>query len=203
MQFEIMGCRIKISFCFVLFLTTVMIMDKSGAIIWSMAAAITHELAHVFMMIVVGNRPKEINCSLFDINICDSSRMSGNYKKDILILIAGPTSNFFMGLMYYCLYIITREEFLLIPCIENVVIGALNSLPIASLDGGQLLYIIVSTKINVQMAERVVQIVSIIFILPLFILGFYMLIQSKYNFSMLLVASYLIFVVISKTDKVY
>ena len=76
-------------------------------------------------------------------------------------------------------------------------------LPVMSLDGGQLLYLILSRRLSENSAEKVVNIITFIFIFPLAALGFLLLFKSKYNFSLLFVCVYLIFSLIFKKNRYF
>ena len=49
-------------------------------------------------------------------------------------------------------------------------------------------------------SEKISNIISIIFVIPTFIIGFLLVFISKYNFSLLLLSCYLILYIISKKD---
>lgn len=201
MQFSILGRKIRVSFWFVLFITIATLIDKTGAIIWGFAAAIVHEAAHVVVMVLNGSNPQEIQFNFFEVNIIDKSRCATKYKNDIQILLAGPTSNLFMAFLFYFIYKVSHEEFLLVPFIENLVLGVLNFLPIASLDGGQLMYMFLSRKMNPLHVERICRVISLLFLIPVFLLGVWILINSKGNFSLLIIGCYLFLAIINNENN--
>lgn len=86
---------------------------------------------------------------------------------------------------------------------ENLILGFFNILPIESLDGGQILYIFLSNKMQNDKAIVFLEVISFIILLPLAVIGFYMLLKSKYNFSLLLISCYLISVIIIKKGHIF
>lgn len=198
----VLGCRLKISFCFIALVAAMLIIDHSGAMIWGMIAAILHELGHIFAMALQGGRPNEIRFGLFDIAIIDAQRKRNDYLHDAFVLLAGPFVNFLAGIIFYALFVVSKVEFMLIPAWQNLFLGLMNILPIESLDGGQILFALLCRK-KVKNPELIVQVLSFIALLPLASLGFYILLCSKYNFSLLMVSCYLMAVTLLKRNRFY
>ena len=71
-------------------------------------------------------------------------------------------------------------------------LGIFNLLPIETTDGGQILKIILSKKISVTTADTIMTVLSFIFIIPISIAGFYVLINSQYNYTMLFAVLYFV-----------
>ena len=86
---------------------------------------------------------------------------------------------------------------------ENLFIGLINLLPIMPLDGGQILFVILSKRVCGETCERVTQIVSFLTLLPLALVGFIILLESKYNFSLLFLCFYLMTYLLFKNDPFY
>ena len=81
--------------------------------------------------------------------------------------------------------------------------GVFNALPVSNLDGGQALYLLLTLKFSDTTANKVIDILTIILIFPTAILGFILLFNSKYNFSLLLISIYLIIALMEKNSKFY
>ena len=81
--------------------------------------------------------------------------------------------------------------------------GLFNLLPVMSLDGGQLLYILLSRRRTPGQAEKIVCRLTFICIFPLAALGFVVLFHSHYNFSLLFVCVYLVFTLLTRQEKYY
>lgn len=203
MIFTVRGCKIKISFLLISMIVVVVLIDNSGTTIWGLIAAMIHEFGHIFAMTLRDNKPSEMDFDIFDIKIKDSNRSKNSYKDDIFILIAGPCINLSLSVLFFVLYFIVRLDFLLIPMSENLVLGILNILPIESLDGGQILYCLLVNKIGIKKSEKIVCIISFVFLLPLAALGFTILFRSKYNISLLIVSCYLMAMLILKRGRFY
>lgn len=195
--------KVSITFPFVAFLSGSVIFDKSGAVIWGLLSALLHEMGHIAAMSIKGGTPYEIQFKLFDISILDKNRIQNGYKDDILILAAGSAVNILMFCFLYIVYKITKLEFLHIPMTENLFLGIMNILPIESLDGGQILYAILCLKGKEKSSSTVLQVVSFMVLVPLTALGFYILIKSNHNFSLLMISCYLMALVLLKQNRFY
>ena len=85
----------------------------------------------------------------------------------------------------------------------NLCTGLFNMLPVMSLDGGQLMYVILCGKFSGKSAERIINITALIILFPLTVLGFTVLLNSKYNFSLLFVCIYLIASLLFRNNGYY
>lgn len=156
-------------------------------------SVIIHESAHIIAMIILSTGIACISISVFDIKIIESSRHRLGLYNDMIITSAGPLSNIIVFILFFC----ANNEFALV----NLFIGLFNALPAASLDGGQLIYLILSKRFSRKKSSLIVDIITITVSIPIFIIGFFVLLQSKYNFSLLFISLYLLLSVFFKKDK--
>ena len=180
-----------------------LITDVSGLVLLAILSSLIHEFGHIFTMIMQKNYIKAIKFHPFGIDIVDSNRTLYNYSKNILVLISGSTTNFLIALILKMLYFYTRNPIINIVFYQNIYIGILNLLPIGVLDGGQIVFIILSKKIGINRAYKIIQFTSILFLVPLAILGFLVLFRSKYNFSLLFLGCCLISCLIFKEETLH
>ena len=165
-------------------------------------AVIIHECGHLFAMLICKSPPDKIKISLFEIKITNSSRQLNTTRQNIFIIFFGPLVNFICFILFYLLYL-CNSEFLLPIAMANLCTGLFNMLPVMSLDGGQLMYVILSRKFSEKSAERIINITAVIILFPLTVLGFMVLLNSKYNFSLLFVCTYLIASLLCKNNRYY
>lgn len=203
MIFKLFGIKIRISFLFIALISTFVLIESSKMMVYGLSAALIHELGHILVMIFVGSKPSEIAFGVFDVNIKDYDRNKRNYVQDIFILIGGPLANLFgVGILYLLHYVIGNQNTVL-SISENLFLCVFNLLPIESLDGGQILYIFLSSKFDEHKSVVILKFVSFVILFPLAIIGFYILLKSKNNFSLLLISCYLIAVVLIKKGHCY
>ena len=194
--------KLEISYLLLSFLAIIVIAEVFNNFLWCISAVVIHELGHIIPMCMFGYRPEKIKFSLFEISITDNTRQKRSFWQNFFIILFGPFVNFICFISFYLLYLYGKDFYLPI-AIANLSVGLFNILPVLSLDGGQLLYLILCRKITERNAERVVDILTFIFIFPLFALGFLLLFNSKYNFSLLFVCVYLIFSLVLKNNRYY
>ncbi len=202
MKFSFLKIRFEISYLLLSILAIVVITERFCNFFWCIGAVIVHELGHITPMCIFGYRPEKIKISVFEISISDNSRHKRSFWQNFFIILFGPFINFICFISFYLLYLYGKDFYLPI-AIANLSVGLFNFMPVLSLDGGQLLYLVLCRKITESNAERAVDILTFIFIFPLFALGFLLLFKSKYNFSLLFVCVYLIFSLILKNNRYY
>jgi len=142
---------------------------------------IVHEAGHLITMYILSKKPKEISFHLFGIDIKRSE--SAGYLSDALISLSGPIFNILFSFFGFK---------------ESLVLGLVHLLPISSLDGGRALFSFLSKYIGFDKAEAAVLTLSYIILVPLTFFGFTVLFYSKYNFSLLLLCTYLLLSLILK-----
>ncbi|MDQ5984038.1 MAG: hypothetical protein RUMPE_01069 [Eubacteriales bacterium SKADARSKE-1] len=200
MGVNLFGCKIKISFPFVAIIVTLMVIDKSLLSVLGILSAAIHEFGHLIAMKSRGYVTKEINMDFFNINIVDHNIIKQSSFDDIVILIFGPLFNLFSFIIFFALYNFVSYKVFLYFSLENLFLALFNLLPVYSLDGGQILLILLTRKIGAKNADKILNIISIAVIFPITAAGFYILLISKCNFSLLLISFYLIVILVTKKD---
>lgn len=188
---------------FVAVFTLLIILDNNQRLLCCFLSAICHEAGHILAMCKTGKKPEKITFQLFDIKITDSKRVVFSFKEDSIVVSAGICVNFLLSLISLILYYISNSEIFLSFSIVNMFTGVFNALPVSNLDGGQALYLLLTQKFSDTTANKVIDILTIILIFPTAILGFILLFNSKYNFSLLLISIYLIIALMEKNSKFY
>ena len=201
MNFKLGKLYIELSFPLVALMTAVIIFDTSMSAIICFAGVIAHETGHLLALRHFGSYPQKIKLTLFDIAIIDRKKINRSDKAELIITLAGVTVNFILAIISYFLLTVTKN-----PCIEiffntNLTLGFFNILPVDSLDGGQALFILLSKKFSPFTSIKILDIISFIILIPVAVMGFLVLLQSKYNFTLLLTALYLIAIILLKNKK--
>lgn len=165
--------------------------------IYGFISALLHEFAHLFCMNMLGYRVYVINFGFIN---ADITAHQFEENDSFLILFSGCFVNFIIAVIFKMLFMIYNLEIFKVIALQNLGLGVFNLLPISNLDGGQIFYAFLKKQFNEPTAYKIFNIVSIIFIVPILILGFYILINSKYNFSLFLLSIYLISYILFKED---
>lgn len=191
MRLKIRGFELSVTYPALCLFSVLIILDYNY--FYCITAVVFHEIGHLTAMAVLNSRISGLKISLFDIRILESSRDILSVKNDLLITSAGPAVNILLFLVVYFI----NTNFALI----NLLISAFNLLPAASLDGGQLVYLLLSRKLSAKKSAFILDIITIVISIPLFIIGILVLLNSKYNFSLLFISLYLILSLFIKEDR--
>lgn len=199
MKLRIFSTELEISFTLICVAAICVILNIFDGMLWCSLAIVIHELGHLFAMIHFGCAPKKVKISAFEIKILDSKRAEKSEKQNFFIIFLGPAANFICFIPLYLLYLL-GNGFVLPFALANLSVGLFNSLPVLSLDGGQILFLLLCRRCEITKAEKIVNTVTFITIFPLAALGFAVLLSSKYNFSLLFVCLYLIISLVSRNN---
>ena len=184
MKLKSKNTEITLSYALLCLTACCVIMGVMESFLWCAAAIALHEGGHLIMMKKYGYFPKRIKISLFEISINDGRRQLRTARENFFIIFFGPFVNFICFPASY-------------------LFGLFNCLPVMSLDGGQLMYLLLCRRHSPGAAERAVDIATFVCIFPLAALGFLVLLRSKNNFSLLFVCAYLAFSLIFKGNRYY
>ena len=182
-------CRIQISFWFVAVCAFMLLLNREAQI--TLFAILIHEGGHIAAMVALGRTPGQIAFHAFGIDIGEGS--IGGYREDALISLAGPFSNLMTGLIALAFW----KPFAYL----SLLLGLFHLLPIMYLDGGRALYSLLCAKQTAKKAEKVILFLSVLILLPVGIGAFFILLDSKGNFSLLLLWIYLMGMLVLKSKN--
>ena len=163
--------------------------------------AVFHEIGHIMAMVLSKEHVGSISFGLVNIGIT-SQNSEENFEKNILIFASGPLVNLALALCFLIFYHFSGALIFKISVMQNLFLAGFNLLPISSFDGGKILKIILIEKFDFAMAERISNVISVIFTIPIFIGGFLILLNFKYDFSFLIIGCYLISYIFCKESKI-
>ncbi len=83
----------------------------------------------------------------------------------------------------------------------NLALALVHSLPVEPLDGGLALRYLLRGLLGAGRAEKISRISSALCVFPLALLGFWVLLRTRYNYSLLALSLYLmLYLVLGKDD---
>lgn len=164
MSFTVKGCIIKIDFLFILMLAFSALFSAKELLSILLFSSL-HEVGHLFVLLLCGGRAEMLCFSYFGLALRYKDELSK--IGEAAVLFAGPAVN----LIFYC---ILRDD-------VNLILFALNILPIYPLDGGRLV------KLFFHKASKFI---SVILLIMIYFLSFYLIIANG-SFSLLLISLYL------------
>lgn len=182
MKLRIANLDLYIGYEAIAAMTAVLLLDRDNRVIFCFLAAILHELGHLLLMFLCGVRVRAIRLRLFDVLI--QSDEAPTVKADVLITLGGVAANFLFALL---LYPVGMKY-----ALPHLALGVFNLLPVMSLDGGHLLEIWMDKRFSPRTVAITLKVTSFVFLLPLMTAGLYVLLNSGYNYSLLIISIYLI-----------
>lgn len=188
MIFSFLGVKIDISVPFCIVIAFLLINDKTGLMSASLLAVLFHEAGHLAVMKKLKCQPKLVKLSAAGILICGNSYCTSD--ENILISLAGPFTNFIFCGLFYLVYTLSNSVLILCFAVVQFAVGLLNLMPVKGLDGGTVLYCILS-RYNVN-AEFITRFISIVFASAMLVFGTFFAIKNVDNPTLLLLGIYLI-----------
>lgn len=185
LRLTIHGIIFRISLLFPAALVVLLTLDHTGIPAWCVAASAMHEAGHLVAMYALGSRPSEVRVGIFGVSVSHPAETTLRYLSSALVALAGPLVNLTAFITLYC------TQGMTVPALVHLVMGVFNLLPVEALDGGQALYYVLAGRIGEQRAAKVGFAVSVAVLLPLATAGFFLLLRSNYNFTLLAVSLYL------------
>ena len=191
MTFKICGIKFEITFLFVAFLTYIVSLKAPANVLVTVVSSLFHELGHLSLMILVGNKPKKVKFELVGMNIIRQENFKVSAKREVAISLGGPIMNFVLVIIS-CTFLCFYESYLVMTCAcINLILMTFNLLPIKSLDGGTILYFLLSQHFESSTCRRILKIISILFITIIYLWAVYVFVVSGYNFSLIIIAIFL------------
>ena len=201
MSFNLFGIKVNISYPLTALVTLLIVSDEKGIVICCLLASFCHEMGHILAMKFFGTKVDRIALSLFDINITDTGKAYRGFTAEIIITLAGVFVNIVLFLLCCIVYNSYNRYILKYFAIANLSLGIFNALPVDSLDGGNAFEMILRRNFSDKTVYFVTLTVSILVIILLGFISFYVLLNSPYNFTMLFATMYLIGVIACKRKK--
>ena len=187
-MFSVGKCRVRVGIPFLAVGAFFLALDRSGMAAVGLLCAAVHEGAHLAAMRFGNCRLREVRLTPFGADIvkkdCGTDR---GYVTEALISLSGPAAN--LAAFLVCAALFGRRFFLFQA--GNLLLFALNLLPIVALDGGQALQYLLCLRLPAERSSKIVRAVSFFAMVPLFTAGFFVLFRSGWNFSLLLLCGYL------------
>ncbi|NLY43662.1 MAG: hypothetical protein GX066_06795 [Clostridiaceae bacterium] len=156
---------------------------------------IIHEFFHLIVMLHYKIEIEQVKIMPFGITIKIKNNLIEKPEHEIMVALAGPLSNALLAfaaylVKVYCLY---RTDDITFFIFGNIVIGTFNLMPVLPLDGGRILKAVLTLKWGYVKAfyfvMKLTRCMSFIF----FIIGIYVFYITRFNFSLLLIGTFLIF----------
>lgn len=190
MRFKLLGTEIYVSFLFAAVITAMLAFDRTGLVLPSLFAVFMHELGHLFAMWVLECAPKQIKLIPASVQIVN--KMSVRIRNDIIIAVCGPLVNLILFGTLYFNYLAFHNETTLYYALLNLIIALFNLMPVTGLDGGTILFSLISRKWEVGRAMLVMRIVTGTVAAFILFLAVFLTLRGEINLSLYIIGLYLL-----------
>ena len=188
MRFRLFSVDFYFPFLVVALMSTVMILDTTFKVCACLVSAIIHETGHLIAMCLFSIKPKSITLKAFDIVI--DADISNSFWSDLTVTLSGPLFNLLFSLAFFPVSKLLS--------LANICIGIFNLLPIQTFDGGHALTLLLCSRFSAHTSEKIIKVITFLFLVPFFFVGIMVLFYSKYNNSLLLISLYLVAILFTK-----
>ena len=172
--------KIRLGFFAILMLTTLWFTSPHyfPALIASVAI---HEAGHLFMAKACNIPIQELQLDIFGASITPIN-IFYSYKKEILLCLGGPLSNFFSVIIIFFIPCVsqTLQNFM----VSSFALGLINMLPIIGFDGGRIFSDIMNMIIQPHVTYKIMKAISFIFIFSLWCFSVYLMLKVTASLTM-------------------
>ncbi len=183
--------KIKVSIPFVLLIAVMYILDSGNVFIPTFFAVIIHELSHIAAIFLCGASIDVIDIRAFGIRVNVPELSCRPYKKEIIIAAAGPLAGIITASLGFAaanlLHTAIFDYFIGV----NVLITAINLIPVYPLDGGRIVLGTILQHIPVRAAYTISYILAIVSIGTLFGLCTFLAFRDAINPSLVIFTAYI------------
>ena len=201
MQFKIGKTVFHIGFPFAAVLSLMLLLDESATAITALICCILHETGHLLCLFAMSAPPDRVELGAFGMRI-EKSAAPLSYKEETAAALAGPAVNFVLALIFFVLCRARNADYLSGAVALNLCAGIFNMIPVEPLDGGRALKNALLIRFDEQRTEKIIDIVSLVTLIPLTLCGIAVLKNSGYNFTLLLVCVYIAAYLLMKNKKI-
>lgn len=195
LRLSLRDCRLELEFSFFALLAFCCLFAgvSSGAFLF--LAAALHEFSHLTALFLLHAPPKTVRLSALGCRIVLDPERRLSYRGNALVSLMGPMANL---LSFGTMAALGRHDHIF--AAASLTLGLFHCLPIEPLDGGLALRAVLSCRMPGDRAGKITFFLSLVFLIPLAVLGFLVLLRTRYNFSLLAMSIYLMLYLVLKRD---
>lgn len=189
MQFNIKNVKISFDFWFFFTIAAFLLSDKSGLGGLIILSILLHEISHLLAMLLFKVDVGGVEFKAFGVAIKENGLFKLPALAEAFVYFAGPLCNFllaFLGAKYFGRSYV-GDMFVLI----NLVIAAFNLLPVACLDGGNILKALLGHYFVPAKVFAIMRTVSLCILVPLFVFALLWALFWGGNFTLVVTCFYL------------
>ncbi len=192
---------IEIHFLTVILFFVCFLLGRGQTLLITYFVMLFHELSHTAAALCIGLRIDKITFYAFGVNLKLKNKFVHSLVDELILYLAGPLFNVVFALVMLFAYSFFKTEFLRYLYYMNVVLFAVNMLPILPLDGGIILKKIITYFWSDKKAKSIMRLLSITICLILLVLCVYSVLASKLNFSLVIMVVFLFGSILTGQEK--
>lgn len=183
--------RVKISFLFFAMVTMILTMDEKLVALIAVMSVALHEMGHIVAMAVLKNSPDEIAFGIFGVRIKQSVRIL-SCRQEFFVVFCGPLMNIVLFTVFLLLYLACEQYIFLVIFAVNFAVGMFNLLPVALLDGGRMMRIMLMRFLTEEKTRTIMLCAGVSITLVILICGAALFIKTGANASLFVTGLYLL-----------
>ncbi len=183
-----LGKKIKMSTAACIVAVLLIYTCDKKTLIPMLCAVLLHEMTHVLAIYLYGERITAVTLYISGADIMYSNKRG--LREKAVVSSVGILANLLSGIV---LIFGTSSDFLLSMSRYSVVYGIFNALCVRGLDGGELLYDIMSFFLEPELCDKVSNTVSVVTLFVMYQLGIYIFFKTGSNFSVLMTCMFLFY----------
>lgn len=196
-----LGKHIRINILTVVLFVFCFTARRGGCLAITYAAMTLHELSHLAAALMIGLKPSHISFYPFGVNLKLKNKIVCSVADEIILYAAGPLCSALLALG--AAVVLTRYPN---PCIRyfyvgNILLFCVNMLPILPLDGGIILKKLIACRLGNRSAEKITRVISAFLASAMTLFGAYVVYVTKFNFSVLFLAVFLVGSIFTQSEK--
>ncbi len=146
MKIELFGAEVYVSPLFFLVVSLMLFLDRSGLYMPALAAVLTHELGHLVCMKRVGCPVKRVR--LVPAAVLIDSPPPASRGGELLVVCGGAAANIAAAGVLTALFALAGPVTALYYAAAQLAVGLYNLIPVRGLDGGRLVLILLSGRVD-------------------------------------------------------
>lgn len=156
--------------------------DRGGIALMTLAAAILHEGGHVAAARLMRIPLKDLRLDILGARLEICGRVL-SYGEEWLLCAAGPLTSLAVAALAFPLWHLGAYP-VTFSC-ASLILGVLNLLPIRTFDGGRMLESFLSATFSARVSRRVMQLSTFLFLFLLWAIAVYFLLRANDGLSLL------------------
>ena len=192
MKLNFKGIKVEFGFSFVLITTLMLLFFEERIVLLSVLSSVLHECGHLLMMKLCSEKIERVVFGAFGVRIEKYAFSGISYLKETAIALGGILINLILLLLALSVYYIKESGTALIFGLINLLIALMNSIPIGSLDMGKAVKFLLLLRTDEEKAEKISEIISILFLIVFSMFTVFYCVLIKFNFSLIAVCIYLL-----------